>query len=402
VVDGSYRLHAEASAYLAALRGLDRSPNTERVYAGRLALFLSYCAASRISWQEIEVAALVRFLRWLVTEPLPSRGSESPVRYRRAATANAVLTTVCEFLRFAAARGWVPTALVARLSHPKQLRHLPGHDLGEAGQFATVRAKWLKLREVPVEIEWLTAEQVDAVIAATWRGRDRFLVSLLAATGMRIGEALGLRREDLHLLANGAPVGCSTDGPHVHIRRRRNENGAIAKSRYPRSVPVLDGLVGLYADYQHERFATAGAESRIWYSSICIALRSVLGCSTARRGSCSSGCPGCSGFGCVRTCCGTRPHRGGSSRAWLVMWCSTCSGMPRRRRWSRICTRPTRRNAPRWSGPRHGLMRDVQPASGRRRLPRAGCIRLDRLVEGAHQHRLAARRMGPRDLVVQW
>jgi len=50
VVDDSYRLHAEASAYLAARRGLDRSPNTERVYAGWLALFLSYCAASRISW----------------------------------------------------------------------------------------------------------------------------------------------------------------------------------------------------------------------------------------------------------------------------------------------------------------------------------------------------------------
>jgi integrase/recombinase XerD len=260
VVDGSYRLHAEASAYLAALRGLDRSPNTERVYAGRLALFLSYCAASRISWQEIDVAALARFLRWLVTEPLPPRGRESPVRYRRAATANAVLMTVCEFLRFGAARGWVSTELVARLSHPKQLRHLPGHDVGEAGQFATVQAKSLKLREVPVEIKWLTAEQVDAVIAATWRGRDRFLVSLLAATGMRIGEALGLRREDLHLLANGAPVGCSTDGTHVHIRRRRNENGAIAKSRYPRSVPVLDGLVGLYADYQHERFVTPGAD----------------------------------------------------------------------------------------------------------------------------------------------
>jgi integrase/recombinase XerD len=259
VVDGSYRLHVEASAYLAALRGLDRSPNTERVYAGRLALFLSYCAAARISWQEIAFAELARFLRWLVTEPLPPRGPESPVRYRRAATANAVLTTVCEFLRFGAAHGWVSTELVARLSHPKQLRYLPGHDGGEAGQFATVQAKSLKLREVPAEVESLTAEQVDAVIAATWRVRDRFLVSLLAATGMRIGEVLGLRREDLHLLANGAPVGCSTDGPHVHIRRRRNENGAIAKSRYPRTVPVLDGLVGLYADYQHERFATAGA-----------------------------------------------------------------------------------------------------------------------------------------------
>lgn len=41
LVDGDYELHAEACAFLAGLRGLDRSINTERVYAGRVAAFLS-------------------------------------------------------------------------------------------------------------------------------------------------------------------------------------------------------------------------------------------------------------------------------------------------------------------------------------------------------------------------
>jgi integrase/recombinase XerD len=42
VVDAEYRLHVEGCAFLAGLRGADRSVNTERVYAGRVALFLSW------------------------------------------------------------------------------------------------------------------------------------------------------------------------------------------------------------------------------------------------------------------------------------------------------------------------------------------------------------------------
>ena len=39
---------------------------------------------------------------------------------------------------------------------------------------------------------------------------------------------------------------------HV-LRHRANPNGALAKSRYPRSVPASDAVLAGYADYQHER-----------------------------------------------------------------------------------------------------------------------------------------------------
>ena len=81
----------------------------------------------------------------------------------------------------------------------------------------------------------------------------------MAVTGTRVGEALGLRREDMHLMARSDALGCQLHGPHVHVRRRVNVNGALAKSRYPRTVPVAEDVVGLYADYQHER-SRAGAD----------------------------------------------------------------------------------------------------------------------------------------------
>ncbi|RYF71077.1 MAG: transposase [Comamonadaceae bacterium] len=77
--------------------------------------------------------------------------------------------------------------------------------------------------------------------------------SLTPGEGLRIGETLGLRREDLHLLPDSRALGCTIAGAHVHVRRRLNDNGALAKSHYPRSVPVGTQTVDAYRDYQYER-----------------------------------------------------------------------------------------------------------------------------------------------------
>jgi integrase/recombinase XerD len=102
-----YEVHVQGSAFLAGLRARDCSPNTERTYAGRVALYLSYCAAHGLDWSKPGFADLARLLRWLVDEPLPPRGAGSggQPRFRTKGTANAVMTAVCEFLRFGAHHG---------------------------------------------------------------------------------------------------------------------------------------------------------------------------------------------------------------------------------------------------------------------------------------------------------
>ncbi|WP_406341295.1 hypothetical protein [Streptomyces sp. NBC_01578] len=107
VVSDDYDLHPEASAYLASLRSRDCSGNTERVYAGHVALYLSYCAVTGLDWAAPGFAPLSRFLRWLVEEPLPrrERRARSEPRYRSKATANQILTTIGELLRFGVPNG---------------------------------------------------------------------------------------------------------------------------------------------------------------------------------------------------------------------------------------------------------------------------------------------------------
>jgi integrase len=257
VVDDGYTLHRESCEYLASLRFRDRSINTERVYAGRLALFLTYCAEHRLEWRSITVQDLAAFQSWLVGEPIPRRSSGSDARYRSSKTANAILTSVCEFLRFASTRGWFPPELAQQISEPKYLRRGPtGYDFGEDNQFRSVRSRALRLAETDKPPEFLTADQIALVMTALPRLRDRLLVAILAESGMRIGEALGLRREDMHLLASNNVFGCAVDGPHIHVRRRANANGSLAKSRFARSIPVTTDVVDLYADYQFERSGT--------------------------------------------------------------------------------------------------------------------------------------------------
>ncbi|WTR59449.1 tyrosine-type recombinase/integrase [Streptomyces sp. NBC_00122] len=262
VVSSAYELHVEACAYLASLRMADRSINTERTYAPRVALYLSYCADHGLDWRKPGLPWLARFLHWLVDEPLPAKSARKSTehRFRQKRTANAIMTTVCGFLQFCSQQGWVLPEMVAQLSEQKYLSYLPPiYDPGEEGQFRTVRTKAIKF-EVAVEgYEWLNPVQFTTLIGLTRHARDRFLVALLAGTGVRIGEALGLRREDMHFLSNSAGLGCQAAGPHVHVRRRRNSNGALAKARMPRWIPVTAELVTLYADYVFERDKVAEA-----------------------------------------------------------------------------------------------------------------------------------------------
>jgi integrase/recombinase XerD len=81
-----------------------------------------------------------------------------------------------------------------------------------------------------------TAVEAQAILDACGHLRDRLLFGLLLDTGVRIGEALGLRHEDLHLAER-----------HVVVMPRRNDNRARAKSGRSRTIPasaeLTDGAI---------------------------------------------------------------------------------------------------------------------------------------------------------------
>ncbi|MGH9091875.1 MAG: tyrosine-type recombinase/integrase [Acidimicrobiales bacterium] len=274
VVDDRYVEHELAAVWLRVLvDAQDRSVGTARAYAGRLALYLSWAATAGIDPVAPEVDQLAAFARWL--ERTPSR-KHRPGRERRravqpavavlgsarsAATVEGILAAVVEFVRFGASRGWCDPAVAARLSSRTELRFVPrGWDRGERTGRPAVNRRVVRRRRAVRPPEVLTASQVGALVDVCSNVRDRFIVEALYATGLRVSELCGLRLADLHLVPSAAHLGCNVAGAHLHVvRREGNENGALAKSAWPRVVPVTKALVVCHDAYRFERDTVAEA-----------------------------------------------------------------------------------------------------------------------------------------------
>jgi integrase len=116
-----------------------------------------------------------------------------------------------------------------------------------------------RLHEPEATVDRASDAEIVALLRACRSARDRLIVLLMARAGLRRGELCGLRRSDVHLLFDSRALGCAMPRAHLHVVRRDNPNGAWAKSRRQRVVP-LDFLVVQVVDaYEFERFAVPRA-----------------------------------------------------------------------------------------------------------------------------------------------
>lgn len=256
LVDESFEPHREVREYVLSMLARDLATQTIRAYVPRIGRWLNWCEGSGVAWREVRLSDLTRF-KFFIEQSPDRRG-----RLRSGKSVNAILVSVMSFLRFSASHGFVDRERVAALEERRFLRFAPpGYNRGEDGQFSVARSPILRAAEVQRPPALLTGAQPQALVDAALMSRDRFLIVLLLESGLRIGEAIGMRREDLHLLPSSQSLGCSVVGAHVHVRPRQNANGARVKSGRPRMIPVTDKLVETYRKYcldrDHEETASS-------------------------------------------------------------------------------------------------------------------------------------------------
>lgn len=256
VVDDEYRVVGVADGYLQHLRfGQDAAESTTKAYAEALALYLRWCDRTSRDWRTAS-GRLGGFITWLRHTPAdPDAPASGPgLRdVRGAARINRILAVVRGFIRYEVAVGEAPAGVLAALYAITDDRHLPAEVRGEAAGLRYAARPRHRLSETARPVDRATDAEVVALLRACLSARDRFVVMAMARAGLRRGEVTGLRRADMHLVADATVLGCAVPGAHVHVQRRANPNGAWAKSRRARAVPVDELLVLAYDSYWFER-----------------------------------------------------------------------------------------------------------------------------------------------------
>src|ERR1039457_3886665 len=211
--------------YLAYLTDIERSPNTIKAYAHDL---------------QDRLEDLGEFVAWLRLPPsgrdgrvalLPSAGHHCGTT-----TVNRKLSAVSSFCVFHARHGVDLGDLVTELQPVRQRRSAWKPFLYHLSGAEPERRRTIKLKTPRQHPKLVTAAQVQAILDACDRLRDRFPLAVLWDGGVRIGEALGLRHEDL-----------AAAEQELTVVRRVNDNRARAKSPSSRTIPVSASLMRLYA-----------------------------------------------------------------------------------------------------------------------------------------------------------
>lgn len=251
VIDSSGLPVEAADVYLGHLTATGRSPYTVEAYAHDLRDFFEWVSQRDADFRHLGLEDLSEFFAWLRR----SRPARQPGVYQLPGTPPVVGNTtlvrkrsaLAGFYRFHARRDETVPALLGELTGPRPMgryvpmlahtrRHGPGPDAYSPIRIATA----------PKAPATVTAGEIRCLVDACARLRDRFLIVLLSETGLRIGEALGLRHEDLRLRAGEVRV----------VPRESNVNAARVKGLKPRTVPAGAEVFDAYADYMESEYGT--------------------------------------------------------------------------------------------------------------------------------------------------
>lgn len=218
--------------------------NTLKQYCQSLKLYFEYLEFIQKDFKNITIDDLSLFVNWL--QKPKEQGKIIQIncvnKTRCSKTINTVVDTVLAYydylLRHEEYSNDISKKVKKFLCQPT--RNFKGFLYGIAYDKRKISSNILKLKLPKAKPKVLNKEEVSILIATCKNYRDKFLISLLYETGMRIGEALSLWIEDIDI-----------SNKTIDIKDRGNlENNAEIKTvSSPRKIDISQNIVDMFMEY---------------------------------------------------------------------------------------------------------------------------------------------------------
>ena len=237
LLDKEFEVIEPVKRFIKYLDNTGKAPNTIKTYCYHLKLFYEFMSQRGIGLEDLKFEEMSNFVGWLrnptgdvkviTLQPKKAKREETSV--------NAILNAITSFLEYL---NRTEDFKAIDMTKEARGRNFKGflHHISKGKSY---KKNILKLRVKKKLVQVLEHEQVKAIIDACHTKRDKLLIMLMYEGGLRIGEVLSLRIEDI-----------STWDNLINITPRdHNENGAYIKLRKERTIDVSKELMALYTDY---------------------------------------------------------------------------------------------------------------------------------------------------------
>ena len=223
--------------YLTYLYNLQKSPNTLRAYAHHLKHFWEYLGSKSLEWTAVKLDDLAGFITWLRSPSKNVITIHQSVSKRTESSINAGLAAVAAFYKFQEQIGNVKNLDLYTSKIAINPKYKP--FLNHLNTTRLAKTSILKIK-VPFKLpRTINRELVEQMLTHCYYQRDKLLICMLYETGMRIGQLLGMRHQDIQSWDN-----------EIHlVPRNHNDNGARSKSNKTNILPVSASLMKLYTNY---------------------------------------------------------------------------------------------------------------------------------------------------------
>lgn len=218
--------------------------NTLRMYCQHLKLYFEYLEQRKLSFQKVSIDDLSLFVNWLQNpyeslKVIPTTPIETA---RSSRTVNTIVNTVLAFYDYILRNEEYSNKISERLKKFVTVpsRNFKGFLYGIAYEKKRVASNILKLKVAKSKPKTLAKGEIEILIRSCNNLRDKFLLSTLYETGMRIGESLSLWIEDIDI---------SDMMIDLKDRGQLENNAEIKTVSSPRRIDISQNLADMFMEY---------------------------------------------------------------------------------------------------------------------------------------------------------